>query len=108
MAKVKLRRRISAPPAFRAVAEKGLRASGAAHMLATAASLRETATELEQAARRLNQDVSPPHDGGGAASPDPATGQTPQVFRRCTISYRYRNQHQVPELRLGGKCRGRR
>ncbi len=75
-------------------------------MQATAASLRETAAELEEAARRLNQDMSPPPDGCGPASPDPAAGQLPQAFRRCTISYRYRNEHQVPELRLGGKCRG--
>ncbi len=82
------------------VTEKGLRASGAAHMRATAASLRATADELESAARRLGQEMPPPPV---APSADAAAVAAPQMLRRCTISYRYRNEHQVPELRLGGK-----
>ncbi len=82
------------------VTEKGLRASGATSMKAAAAELRQTAAELETAARRLGQDMTPPSNGAGATS-DGAT--SPQVFRRITVCGQYRNQHQVPALRLAGK-----
>ena len=63
-------------------------------MEATAAELRKTAAELEKAARRLIQEM-----------PERANGsrEAPLMLRRATVSYRYRNEHQVPELRLGGK-----
>ncbi len=77
------------------VTEKGLRASGAASMQATAAGLRESAAELEKAARRLSQHVPGRANGSGEAPP--------RVLRRATVTYRYRGEHQVPELRLGGK-----
>ncbi len=64
-------------------------------MQATAAGLRESAAELEKAARRLNQDVPARSGGSGEAGP--------LILRRATVSYRYLNEHQVPELRLGGK-----
>ena len=87
------------------VTEKGLRATGAANMKAAAADLRQTAVELEKAARRLNQDMSSPTNGSGAtAGNGGAAGTTPpQVFRRLTVCGQYQNQHQVPALRLSGK-----
>lgn len=42
---------------------EGLRASGAARMQAAAASLRETADELEKGARRLMKEVAAPQNG---------------------------------------------
>ena len=82
------------------VTEKGLRASGANRMRAAAAELRQTAAELEKAARRLGQDMPGPPNGSGVTS-DGAT--PPQVFRRITVCGQYRNHHQVPALRLAGK-----
>ena len=70
-------------------------ASGAASMEATAAELRKTAADLEKAARRLMQEM-PERANGSREAP-------PLMLRRATVSYRYRNEHQVPELRLGGK-----
>ncbi len=94
------------------VTERGLRASGATSMKAAAADLRHSAAELEKAARRLGQDVSAPSNGSGAtsdaggASPAHASGATPpQVFRRMTVCGHYRDEHQVPALRLSGKWR---
>ncbi len=74
--------------------EKGLRASGAASMMATAARLRQAATELEQGARRLNQEAPPPPDDSGVA--------VPLDFRRITVCGRYHHQTRVPDLRLSG------
>ncbi len=82
------------------VTEKGLRATGAANMKAAAADLRQTAAELDKASRRLGQDMPARPNGSGAAS-DGAT--PPQVFRRFTVCGQYRNQHQVPAIRLSGK-----
>ncbi len=82
------------------VTEKGLRASGVTSMKAAAADLRQTAAELEKAARRLGQDIPAPSNGSGATS-DGVT--PPQVFRRFTVCGQYRDQHQVPALRLTGK-----
>ncbi len=81
--------------------EKGLRSSGAASMKAAAADLRQTAVELEKAARRLRQDPSPPSSDAGGASTSGAT--PPQVFRRITVCGQYQKEHQVPALRLSGK-----
>ncbi len=75
--------------------EKGLRASGAASMMATAARLRQAATELEQAASRLNQEAPSPPNGSGVA--------VPLDFRRITVCGRYHHQTRVPDLRLSGK-----
>ena len=83
------------------VTEKGLRASGAASMMAAAAELRQTAAELEKAAGRLGQDLSAPSNGSGAGSG--GGGAPPQVFRRFTVSRQYHDQHQVPALRFAGK-----
>ncbi len=77
------------------VTEKGLRASGANRMTAAAADLRQTAAELEEAARRLNQDMPAPSNGSGATPP--------QVYRRITVCGQYRDEHQLPALRLAGK-----
>ncbi len=83
------------------VTEKGLRASGANRMKAAAAELRQTAADLEKAARRLDQDMPAPSNGSG---PTVDTGATPpQVFRRFTVCGQYQNQHRVPALRLSGK-----
>ncbi len=64
-------------------------------MQATAAGLRRSAAELEKAARRLSQEM-PVRSGGSGES-------AVQVLRRGTVSYRFCHEHQVPELRLGGK-----
>ncbi len=95
------------------VTEKGLRASGVTSMKAAAAELRQTAAELEKASRRLRQDIPAPSDGsdgsdatagdGGALTVDASGAMPPQVFRRFTVCGQYRNQHQVPALRLAGK-----
>ena len=87
------------------VTEKGLRASGAASMKAAAADLRQTAAELEKAARLLDQDMPEPSNGSGATfSSGGASGaMPPQVFRRLTVCGQYQNQHRVPALRLAGK-----
>ena len=82
------------------VTEKGLRASGAASMKAAAADLRQTAVELEQAARRLGTDMPAPPNGSGATAD---AGAPPQVFRRLTVCGQYHNQHQVPAIRIAGK-----
>ncbi len=76
------------------ITEKGLRASGAASMKSTAASLRETAAELERAAKRLAQEVPAPPNGADEA---PVLD-----CRRGKVCYRYRNERQVPDLRLSG------
>ncbi len=82
------------------VTERGLRASGATSMKAAAAELRQTAAELEKASRRLKQEMPAPSNGSSTTS----DGTTPpQVFRRSTVCGQYRNQHQVPALRLAGK-----
>ncbi len=83
------------------VTEKGLRATGAASMKAAAADLRQTAAELEKAARRLGQDIVAPPNGLGVTVDSDATPL--QVFRRLTVCGQYQNQHQVPALRLSGK-----
>ncbi len=83
------------------VTEKGLRASGATSMKAAAAELRQTAAELENAARRLGQDMPAPSNGSNAVSD--AGVAPPQVFRRFTVCGQYHNQHQVPALRFAGK-----
>ncbi len=81
----------------------GLRASGAASMQAAAADLRRSATELEKAARILNQDMPTPSNGSGTAPPEPA-GATPSlVSRRLTVCGLHQREHQVPALRLSGK-----
>ncbi len=77
------------------ITEKGLRASGAASMKSTAADLRRAAAELEKAAHRLTQDVPTPPNGAGEAPV--------QDVRRGKVCYRYRNERQVPDLRLGGQ-----
>ncbi len=77
------------------VTEKGLRASGAARMMAASASLRQTAGELEKAAMRLNQEVPAAADG---SQDTPA-----RMLRRGTVCGRYRNEHRVPDVRLSGK-----
>ncbi len=77
------------------ITEKGLRASGAASMRSTAASLRKQAAELERSARRLDQEMPAPPDGEGE--------MTPLSSRRGTVCYRYRNENQVPDLRLSGQ-----
>ena len=64
-------------------------------MRAAATSLRQTAAELEKAAKRLSQDMPAPSNGAEEASP--------QVFRRGTVCGRYRNENRVPDLRLSGK-----
>ena len=76
------------------ITEKGLRAEGAESMMSTAANLRATAAELEKAARRLAQEVPTPSDGPGVAPV--------QDVRHGKVCYRYRNERQVPDLRLGG------
>ncbi len=77
------------------ITEKGLRAEGSASMRSTAASLRATAAELEKAARRLGQDMPQPPEGNGG---------TPVLDdRRGTVCYRYRNESQVPDVRLSGR-----
>ena len=82
------------------ITEKGMRASGAASMKAAAADLRQTAVELEQAARRLARDMPAPSNGSGATAD---AGAPPQVFRRLTVCGQYQNQHQVPAIRIAGK-----
>ncbi len=79
-------------------------------MKAAAAELRQTAAELEKAARRLGQDMAAPPNGSGATSDAGGALATyasgtvaPQVFRRLTVCGQYQNQHQVPALRLAGK-----
>ncbi len=74
-------------------------------MKAAAAELRQTAAELEKAARRLGQDMSAPSNGSGVtSSADGASGATPpKVFRRITVCGQYQKEHQVPALRLSGK-----
>ncbi len=79
-------------------------------MRAAAADLRQTAAEIEKAARRLSQDISAPSNGSGAtydaSVPLPAhtSGATPpQVFRRITVCGQYQKKHQVPALRLSGR-----
>ncbi len=77
------------------ITEKGLRASGAASMKATVANLRQAATQLEEAAIRLQQEApAPPNVSGVSASLD---------FRRMTVCGRYHHQTRVPDLRLSGK-----
>ncbi len=77
------------------ITEKGLRAEGAASMKSMVANLRATAAELEKAARRLGQEIPKPPEGNG---------QTPVLDdRRGTVCYRYRNESQVPDVRLSGR-----
>ncbi len=77
------------------ITEKGLRASGAASMRATAANLRANAAELEKAAGLLSQEMPAPAEGNG---------ETPTLeLRRGTVCYRYRKENQVPDLRLSGR-----
>ncbi len=79
-------------------------------MKAAEAELRQTAAELEKASRRLKQEMPAPSNGSDATAGTDgaltvhASGATPpQVFRRFTVCGQYRNQHQVPALRLAGK-----
>ncbi|MCP3996145.1 MAG: type I toxin-antitoxin system SymE family toxin [bacterium] len=78
------------------VTEKGLRASGAASMKAAATGLRQTAIELEKAARRLKADVPATANGSDGTAPA-------RVFRRGTVCGRYQRDNRVPDLRLSGK-----
>ncbi len=82
------------------VTEKGQRATGAASMKAAAAELRQTAAQLDKAARRLSTDMPSPSRSSGTTSDD---ATPPQVFRRFTVCGQYQNRHQVPALRLCGK-----
>ncbi len=77
------------------ITEKGLRASGAANMKSTAASLRAMAAELEQAAKRLAQEVPAPPNGAEKAPV--------RDLRIGKVCYRYRKEQQVPDLRRGGR-----
>ena len=92
------------------ITEKGLRASGATSMKAAAAELRQTAAELEKAARRLGQDITGTLERLGRGGRRRRAVSRPNLRRDAakgpsslTVCGQYRDEHQVPSLRLAGK-----
>ena len=72
------------------VTEKDLRTTGTASMKAAATDLRQTATELEKAARRPGCDRPASSNGSGATPPE--------VFGRMTVRGQAQKQHQAARL----------